>query len=87
VSKPTKKRICKSCGWYGLDSEVLTAISPFDPDDVISGCPQCKEINTIMLACWAQDCWEEVTMGAFTRDGTYQMLCSKHGREAREEKR
>lgn len=69
------KAFCPDCDWKGLDSQVLTAAHPF-ADGTIDGCPECREINTIRVACEEPDCWNEgdyaVRLGNRT---TWRMAC------------
>ena len=65
------------CGWTGLEKDVLSAPNPFDPEDDLTGCPECKGVNTIVPACDEPGCWEEVTCGAPTPSG-YRQTCGKH---------
>jgi hypothetical protein len=36
---------CKLCGKRLDISELLSAPSPFDPDDLLQACPQCKQVS------------------------------------------
>ena len=36
---------CKLCALTILDSEFLSAPSPFDPEDILHACPQCKQVS------------------------------------------
>lgn len=65
----------RRCGWHG--EEVLTAPNPFDPADTINGCPSCRAVDTIELACDEPDCWEPVSCGTPTDSG-YRNTCGPH---------
>lgn len=69
-----KFRCC--CGWHG--TEYLQAPNPFDPEDTVSGCPQCKAVDTIDVACAVPECWEATCQGMMTDVG-YKWLCRLHG--------
>ena len=73
------KVVCdeRRCGWRGETHEVLQATSPFDERDILDGCPQCKAVNTIYVACDEEGCWDTVSCGTPTPDG-YRSTCSKH---------
>ena len=73
------KMMCSNlkCTWYGGDKDFLTATNPFDSSETITGCPKCKGIDTIRLACEEPDCWLETTCGTPTKDG-YMRTCGKH---------
>ena len=64
------------CGWHGPRSEVLTAPSPFDPDDQLSVCPKCREADPA-AGCDEPGCDAEGSCGTPTPDG-YRVTCSKH---------
>ena len=73
------KQACgdRRCGWTGTSDDVLKAANPFDPDDVIWGCPKCKEVNGLYLACDEPGCWELVSVGTPTPSG-YRSTCHDH---------
>lgn len=73
------KQVCSDykCNWHGTSEEVLMAPNPFDPSDEILGCPKCKQVNTVQVACDEPDCWEPVTMGTPTPTG-YRQTCGRH---------
>jgi hypothetical protein len=71
------KLICEECGWLGQDSEMLKAPSPFDPEHTIVGCPRCREVETLVVACDEPGCSAKVTCGTPTPDG-YRNTCGKH---------
>lgn len=74
-----RKVVCEEyrCQWRGLESQVLKAKNPFDPDYEINGCPSCKEINTIVYACDEPRYWKPVTCGTPTNNG-YRSTCGQH---------
>ena len=43
----------------------------------MNGCPNCLEIDTIVYACDALNCWEAVTCGTPTKKG-YRSTCDFH---------
>jgi hypothetical protein len=67
----------RRCDWRGLQEDVLTAPNPFDNEDTIIGCPNCKSIDTIETVCDEDGCWELVTCGTPTENG-YRTTCYKH---------
>ena len=73
------KLICSEieCTWRGLEKDALKAPNPFEPTEIIYGCPECKEINTLVRACDEPRCWVQVSCGTPTKDG-YRSTCSKH---------
>lgn len=72
-----KKSVCTECGWHGQTALVLTANNPFCDGDIIYGCPECKEVNTIVQACDESGCWKRATCGTPT-EHRYRMTCGKH---------
>lgn len=46
----TNKRTC-DCGWQGHFDDLLSAVSPFDSDEMIYACPECKAIDKTHVAC------------------------------------
>jgi hypothetical protein len=79
MGEATRKVLCDEhrCGWHGLQAEVLQTPNPFDPSDMLDGCPACKSINTIRYACDEPDCWREATCGSPTETG-YRQTCGQH---------
>ena len=73
------KCICQGCGcsWKGTRGDVRLAPNPFNPEDTITGCPDCDCINTIVEACDVSGCWESITCGTPTMNG-FLHTCSKH---------
>jgi len=74
------KYVCAECEWCGPEADALTAPNPFDPDDIILGCPSCKGAQTLVGACEKDGCTYESSCGFPTTDG-YMRTCGKHYRE------
>ena len=77
------KCICRECGWKGTEDKLLSALNPFDTEDTILGCPDCKSIESCVRACDVYNCWAEACCGypvddkvAVTRK--YMTTCGKH---------
>lgn len=81
------KVICteRRCYWQGTTDDMLKAPSPFDSDDELQGCPKCKCVNTLVLACDVDGCWKETSCGFPTLDGGYRRTCGDHYRAYKEE--
>jgi len=77
-----KKLICNEnhCGWKGYEKDMLVADNPFEPTERIYGCPNCKEIGSLVVACDEPGCWNPVSCGTPTKDG-YRSTCTKHAPE------
>ena len=73
----TTKQTCGVCDWHGTSDEVLRAPNPFDPDEVLWGCPKCKSVDQLYLVCDEPDCWDTVSCGTPTPNG-YRSTCGKH---------
>lgn len=72
-----RKVKCQECDWVGFVAEVLTAPNPFNAEDSVNGCPQCKSVDSITYACDEPDCWREVSCGTPTPEG-YRSTCGEH---------
>lgn len=68
---------CEDCGWLGFDREMLTAPNPFDPDDIVFGCPRCRSIDNFVGLCDEPGCNERGGMGTPTPNG-YRWTCYAH---------
>lgn len=71
------KWLCKEC--YEICEVPLSAKNPFEEDDTISGCPHCKQVNSLVGACQAEGCKLEATGGSPNSHGyRYFFSCHKH---------
>lgn len=77
MSTADRRFICEECGWRGADAELLRASNPFDPDEGMVGCPDCKEPNSMVFACDEPGCWAQVSCGTSTATG-YRSTCYRH---------
>jgi phage FluMu protein Com len=71
------KWMCEECDWCGQESDLLRASNPFASNDNVVGCPHCKEINSMTMACDEPGCWRQVSCGTPTPGG-YRNTCGKH---------
>ena len=77
----TKYR-CRYCDWLGADSELLKAPSPFDGEDILRACPECKQCaNGFDLICSIPGCEGIGGCGFPTRAHGYIWTCHKHWKE------
>lgn len=76
----TDKWYCANCDWRG--EKYLIAENPFDPSENITGCPKCKEANSLEAACDEPECKQPATCG-FPTDNGYRRTCFKHSKLAR----
>lgn len=73
------KWLCEECKWCGPDEELLRAPNPFSEDetDTMTGCPQCREPNTMGRACDEPGCEQPAGNGTPTPNG-YRWSCYPH---------
>jgi len=73
------KLVCEDqkCNWCGPEDDVLKAPNPFEPEEIVWGCPRCHEIETIVGACEVEGCCRPSTSGTPTHDG-YRRTCIDH---------
>jgi len=71
---------CEECREVSSDSEILKKKSPFNPDEEITGCPNCLCVNTLVGACDFTGCGLPSSAGAVF-DNEYRRLCSHHYHE------
>lgn len=75
-NEPTKWG-CMECSWHGVQSDLLTAPSPFEPMDIISGCPECLFSGGLVLLCEKPGCFEAATHTGPTQTD-YGFTCPSH---------
>lgn len=68
---------CKECHWIGQDKELLSGINPFDTEEQIMGCPDCKSIESCEVVCDEPGCNDFASCGTPTPLG-YKHTCWKH---------
>ena len=74
---------CIGCQAISLESEFLTAPSPFNPNDTLTACPKCLEVEGTTAfeeICDEPGCTEQATCGfpAGEEFGGYRRTCGKH---------
>lgn len=62
---------CKQCDHICRSADLLHAPHPFDKDDVVVGCPNCKSVDSFTAACDVDGCRHESSSGTPTTDGSY----------------
>lgn len=73
----TTKQKCAMCDWCGSSDDVLKAPNPFDADDTLWFCPNCKAAECLYLACDEPGCNRETSCGTPTPNG-YRSTCGEH---------
>ena len=68
---------CETCRTVTRKADLLVAPSPFDPQDELTGCPNCKDVNAHNALCDRVGCRRETTAGTSTPDG-YRWTCHEH---------
>lgn len=77
---------CPNCSWTGTPDGLLKAPSPFDPEDLLTACPNCKTVEDTDHLCDIEGCRELSGMGVPMKDGSYTWRCHNH-RPAEEERK
>jgi hypothetical protein len=72
-----QKWVCQECGWNGAGDKLLQAPNPFASDEKMIGCPDCREPNSMNMACDEPECWKLASCGTPTPGG-YRHTCYKH---------
>lgn len=86
-----KRWRCNTCNRVSLETELLTAPSPFDPEDTLTGCPLCKGCDEgFEELCDEPNCMQQATGGWPTNDdsdqwGGYRRTCFKHSKWNKDE--
>lgn len=72
---------CRSCGVVSHEAELLTAPSPFDATDTLTGCPSCTACaDGFDLMCDEAGCNEVACCGWPAGESRgYRNTCGKHG--------
>lgn len=73
--------MCRECDEITLQSNLLTAVNPFDNPmgkvSEIKGCPSCHAIDDFIEICDEPKCYLPASCGFPTKDG-YRRTCLKH---------
>lgn len=70
---------CSECAARVPHMEALQAPDPFDEGEILFGCPRCRSVNTLEVACIADGCHAPTAMGVPGRGGyRYVYLCIAH---------
>lgn len=69
---------CLTCSLISDTEELLRAPSPFDPEDVLVGCPGCKSTEGFTGLCEIEACNRAASCGGPGADGVYRQTCGEH---------
>jgi len=72
-----QKWICNICGKVVKEKDVLKDRNPFMSTAEISGCPGCKNVETLVAKCEIKDCTEPSTHFKQTLI-SQKWVCKKH---------
>ena len=62
--------------------EILRAPHPWDEDDILVGCPRCKDVNTVRESCGILSCYEPYYVAVFPKGpGSGLVFCKDHYEE------
>ena len=78
-----KKWKCEECDTITDEDKILIAESPFDPANMITGCPFCRSVNSLQAACDEYGCEKLASCGFPTAEG-YRVTCGEHMRKYKE---
>jgi len=73
-----KRWLCEECGH--VSETYLSAPNPFDDDDVVIGCENCKSVDSLIAACWKCDRRAGIGTTAST-EYRYVHTCGEHNPE------
>lgn len=78
MDQPTKYWRCQDCDEISVESSLLTAPSPFDPRQTITGCPHCKSAEGFDSICDEPGCRREANCGMNhgPKHGGYRATCA-----------
>lgn len=85
MRKENKIWRCETCAEYIKEEDILTAVSPFDPDSTITGCPNCKSAtgdgDGWQEICEIEGCNKPATCGTPVPNEPYLRSCFNHYKE------
>jgi hypothetical protein len=70
--------VCSVCFWSGDAKETFRAPHPFNPNVSLTGCPRCKNIDTMGASCDVQGCRNR---NQYVGDGICNCETCKHDKE------
>lgn len=68
---------CIECDNIHAENTLLTAPNPFDPTEIVTGCPTCKSVDSLVAVCDEPGCDKEVSCGWGSPSG-YRHTCYEH---------
>jgi hypothetical protein len=77
MSVRVSKWKCRDCKKVSTGAELLRAPSPFDPEDILAGCPHCKSCEGFSEMCDQPGCDKDASCGWSSPNG-YRRTCYNH---------
>ena len=68
---------CEGCWLICVSGDWLLAPSPFDAEELITGCKRCSSINSFVLLCDEDGC-EKIAGCGWQSGDVYRHTCAKH---------
>jgi hypothetical protein len=68
--------LCEECRHVCDADDILRAPNPFDPEDTLHFCPDCKQPNQLTRTCWK--CDKPASSGTPTKTHGYVWACHEH---------
>lgn len=75
--EPTDRWICDGCSAVVADNALLREKSPFNANDIITGCPECGAVESFQGCCDEPGCTKLSTCG-WNHPTGYRRTCYKH---------
>jgi hypothetical protein len=76
TSQRYDKWVCEECGEVCSSEEILMAVNPFNEEQMILGCPHCREVSSLVACCEADGCSNPIYFDPATDE--LSTKCKKH---------
>lgn len=83
MKRPTPLYRCPTC--LAEFETCLCAHNPFDPQDAVLGCPECKDVIEPSALCDEDGCDDEPSSGWLSKRDGYRRTCHEHWVQLKEE--
>jgi hypothetical protein len=68
---------CHECRHICKETELLSAVNPFDESETIHACPKCKSVEAHYKLCEVEGC-PNAASGGYPVMGDYLEVCFEH---------